>query len=129
MALRRVLTAAGVLGCCSGALFTPAASCAGASPADAKGRWPLVAQRAPELAGCIRDMGPCGRPFFPERCDFSCTRGVGVLCAPPYAATHVPLALVVTQRRQAFWQLALVAGSFDRFVNSARRLVQAGVSA
>src|SRR5690242_9527282 len=33
-----------------------------------------------------------------------CAAGSRVLCGPSYAATHVPLALVVTQRRQAFWQ-------------------------
>ena len=64
---------------------------------------------------------------FEPGCEFGLHRlGGGSMC-PPYAATHVPLALVVTQRRQAFWQLVLVAGSFDRFVNSARRLYQAGV--
>ena len=49
--------------------------------------------------------------------DFLLRQGGRGLMWPPYAATHVPLALVVTQRRQAFWQ------SFGRwFVRPFRQL-------
>jgi hypothetical protein len=59
---------------------------------------------------------------------FTCVFNILILNAA-HAATHVPLPhfrIVVTQRRQAFWQhdggnLA-VAGSLDRFVTRARRL-------
>jgi hypothetical protein len=59
---------------------------------------------------------------------FTCVFGKPTLLAA-YAATHVPLPhspIVVTQRRQAFWQHdggnPAVAGSLDRFVTRARRL-------
>src|SRR6202012_352603 len=60
----------------------------------------LVTPRTPQ-----RSVWCDGSPFLFPRAEIrSCIGGVGVLCATPYAATHVPLALVVTQRRQAFWQ-------------------------
>src|SRR5215472_18694428 len=49
-------------------------------------------------ARCSLATFSCGLIEIP-----SCVGGAGVLCGP-HAATHVPLALVVTQRRQAFWQ-------------------------
>ena len=75
-----------------------------------------AARESVAFHGALAPESPSRGGKSPEGQIRGCAGGDGVLFAP-YAATHVPLALVVTQRRQAFWQ------SFGRwFVRPFRQL-------
>src|SRR3984885_12963835 len=88
--------------------------------------WLPASKKTPGgVRGCIRR--PASRRISFQLIAISTCAGGARVLSGPHAATHVPLALVVTQRRQAFWQSywSLVRSTVSS--TNARSLDQAGV--